>query len=87
MLPAEWVVTAMVEGRRFDWERRAPGMRVVAHHAVEPSGDSSRVTLAVQFSGALGDLIGRATAAISRRYIALEADGLKRRAEAQAAHA
>jgi uncharacterized membrane protein len=84
---ATWVVTALADGRWFDWESRAPGVRVLARHAVEPNGDGSRVTLAVQFTGPIGSLIGHATAGLSRRYIALEADGLKRRAEALWPHA
>ena len=84
---ADWVVTALTEGRGFDWESRAPGVRVLARHAVEANGEGSRVTLTVQFTGVIGSLIGRATAGLSRRYIALEADGLKRRVEGLAAHA
>jgi carbon monoxide dehydrogenase subunit G len=82
--PADWMVTALHEGRGFDWESRAPGVRVLARHIVEPTDTGSRVTLAVQYSGLLGNVLGRLTASLNRRYIALEADGLKRRAEAQA---
>ena len=85
--PADWIVTALHEGRGFDWESRAPGVRVLARHLVEPSASGTRVTLSVQYSGLLGNILGRVTAALNRRYIALEADGLKRRAEAQAADA
>jgi uncharacterized membrane protein len=81
--PADWVVTALEEGRFFDWESRAPGIRVLARHRVDPAGAGSRVTLSIQYSGPLGNVFGRLTAGINRRYIALEADGLKRRAEAQ----
>ncbi len=82
--PADWLVTALDEGREFTWESRAPGIRVVARHLVEPSAEGSRVTLSIQYSGIVGNLFGRLTASINRRYIALEADGLKRRAEAHA---
>jgi carbon monoxide dehydrogenase subunit G len=85
--PADWVVTALDEGRAFVWESRAPGVRVIATHTVEPVGTGSRVTLSIQYYGVIGTLFGRLTAGINRRYIALEADGLKRRAEAQAARA
>jgi carbon monoxide dehydrogenase subunit G len=84
---ADWMVTALTEGRAFDWESRAPGMRVLARHTIEPSGAGSRVTLSVQFGGAIGNVFGRVTAGLNRRYIALEADSLKRRAEARAFHA
>jgi carbon monoxide dehydrogenase subunit G len=85
--PADGVVTAMQEGSGFDWESRAPGIRVRAHHGVEPSASGSRVTLSIQYSGVVGNILGRLIAGINRRYIALEADGLKRRAEARAAGA
>ncbi|MFN7917182.1 MAG: SRPBCC family protein [Vicinamibacterales bacterium] len=84
---ADWIVTALHEGRGFDWESRAPGVRVLARHVIEPTVGGSRVTLSVQYSGIFGDLIGRLTASLNRRYIALEADGLKRRAEAHGAGA
>jgi len=80
--PADWVVTALHEGRGFDWESRGPGIRVLAQHIIEPSVDGTRVTLSVQYDGLLGGILGRLIAGINRRYIALEADGLKRRVEA-----
>jgi len=79
--PADWVVTALEEGRAFDWESRAPGVRVLGCHRVDPLPAGSRVTLSIQYSGPIGTLLGRMIGGISRRYIALEADGLKRRVE------
>jgi carbon monoxide dehydrogenase subunit G len=81
--PADWVVTALEEGRSFDWESRAPGVRVLGRHRVDPAGSGSRVTLSIQYSGPVGNLLGRLIGGLSRRYIALEADGLKRRVEGQ----
>lgn len=80
--PADWVVTSLDDGRSFEWESRAPAVRVVARHVIEPSAGGSRVTLAIQYNGFIGNLIGRATSSLNRRYLALEADGLKRRSEA-----
>ena len=80
--PAEWQVTTLDEGRGFDWESRAPGLKVLARHTITPGVAGTRVTLAIQYGGLLGGLVGRLTASINKRYIALEADGLKRRAEA-----
>lgn len=85
--PADWVVTSVEEGRAFDWESRAPGVRVVGRHRVDPAPSGSRVTLSIQYNGVIGDLLGRMIGGISRRYIALEADGLKRRVEGQVHHA
>jgi uncharacterized membrane protein len=83
--PADWIVTALQEGRSFTWESRAPGIHVVARHEVEPIASGSRVTLSIQYNGPIGHLFGLLTSGINRRYIALEADGLKRRAEALSA--
>lgn len=85
--PADWVVTSLEEGRSFDWESRAPGVRVVGRHRVDPAPTGSRVTLSIQYSGVIGNLLGRMIGSISRRYIALEADGLKRRVEGRVHHA
>jgi uncharacterized membrane protein len=83
--PADWEVTSLHEGRSFDWESRAPGARVVGTHAVEPSGTGARALLSVQYHGPVGSIVGRLFAGITKRYIALEAEGLKRRSEADAA--
>ena len=82
--PANWVVTVFEDGRGFDWESRAPGLRVLGRHWVELGVSGSRVTLSIQYSGLFGGLLGRLTSSLNKRYIALEADGLKRRAEASA---
>jgi uncharacterized protein YndB with AHSA1/START domain len=79
--PAVWTVTAIEPGRSFTWKSGAPAMRVLAHHGVEPAGAESRATLSLTFSGLLGGLLARMTAGINRRYLALEANGLKRRSE------
>lgn len=80
--PADWVVTLLEEGHRFDWESRAPGVHVFATHSVEPSGNGSRARLLVRYQGIIGTLIRALAGSITRRYIALEAQGLKRRSEA-----
>ncbi|HUL02783.1 MAG TPA: SRPBCC family protein [Gemmatimonadales bacterium] len=81
--PATWEVTEVEEGRRFTWVSRSPGIAVTGRHEVAARGDgkASRVTLALTFAGLLGPLVGRLTRGITQRYIALEANGLKRRSE------
>ena len=61
--------------------RRACGSSPAIASIPVPGG--SRVTLSIQYSGPIGNLLGRLIGGINRRYIALEADGLKRRAEGQ----
>lgn len=78
--PALWTVTAMDE-HGFTWVSAGVGFRVTGHHRVEPHGRGSRATLSLTHEGLVGRLIARLTAGITRRYIALEAQGLKARAE------
>ena len=60
-----------------------PGARlkVTGHHVVEPTPAGSRATLAVACEGIFGGLLARLTKGITNRYIAMEAAGLKARAE------
>ena len=43
------------------------------------SGNGSRATLSIRFSGLLGPLFARLTRKLNERYLALEASGLKER--------
>jgi uncharacterized protein YndB with AHSA1/START domain len=79
--PALWKLTAIEPGRSFTWASVGPGMRVVAHHSVEPTGSGSRATLSLQLEGIFGGLFGRLTKGITERYLAFEAQGLKARSE------
>ena len=79
--PALWSVTFWEPGRRFTWDSVAPGLRVTAHHIVEPAANGSRATLMIEMEGALGGFWGWATQGITAKYMALEAAGLKARSE------
>ena len=81
LLPAEWQVSELEEGRSFTWVSRSPGVRVTARHGVEATQGGSQPTLSLQFSGLLGPLVARLTRSLSERYLALEARGLKERIE------
>lgn len=79
--PALWTLTAIEPGRSFTWVSRAPGLRVTAHHEVEPTRGGSRATLSLELQGIFGGVFGRLTRGITERYLALEANGLKARSE------
>jgi uncharacterized protein YndB with AHSA1/START domain len=79
--PATWVVTRLEADRGFTWVTRSPGVLVTADHQIDPSGNGCRATLSVRFGGPLGTLVGWATRGLTNRYLALEAEGLKRRSE------
>ena len=79
--PALWKLSAIEPGRSFTWISVAPGLRVVAHHGVEPTAAGSRATLSLDLQGIFGGVFGRMTRNITERYLALEAKGLKARSE------
>ncbi len=77
-----YTVTALEPGRAFTWEQRQPGSTVAAHHECAPLPDGgTRVELRVVMSGAVGRVVGRLYRRITERYLAMEAAGLKSRAE------
>lgn len=78
---AIWTVTALTPGRSFTWATRGHGFGVLGIHAVEPRAGGARVTLSLIYSGMLGGLMARLTRAITTKYIAMEAAGLKRKSE------
>jgi len=81
-LPAAvWKVTELVDGESFTWVARSPGVRTTGVHAVSADGGGTRATNSVEQSGPLGWLAGALTARLTRRYLAVELAGLKRRCE------
>jgi uncharacterized membrane protein len=78
---AVWVVTELVDGRSFSWSARGPGLVSFAEHRVEPSDGASRVTLLFSQEGPLARPVSVAFGAMVRRYVRMEAAGLKRRSE------
>lgn len=77
-----YTVTELHPGRAFVWQQRQPGSTVTAHHECVPLPDGgTRVELTVVMSGAVGGLVGRVYRRLTERYLALEAAGLKARAE------
>jgi uncharacterized membrane protein len=82
--PARWTVTELLPGRSFTWKSGAPGLWVYGHHSVEPSATGTSATLRLFYEGALARLMGRLTAGITKRYLGMEAAGLKQRSEEHA---
>jgi uncharacterized membrane protein len=81
-LPAAvWVVTELVEGESFIWSARGPGVVSMGGHRLEPLEGGTRVRLEFSQQGPLGSSLGVLLAGMIRRYVAMEAAGLKRRCE------
>jgi uncharacterized protein YndB with AHSA1/START domain len=82
--PGVWTIVEWSPGRSFTWRMRAPGLGIVADHSIRPEPNGCSVELRVRYEGFLGGLVGRAYGAITERYMNLEADGLRARAEGSA---
>ena len=81
-LPATvWRVTAFERGTSFTWTARSPGLETGARHALIPRDGGVSVVLEIQQSGALAWLVGLLTSGLTRRYVEMEAAGLKQRCE------
>ena len=79
--PALWTVTAIDGKRGFTWINRAPGIKVTAQHSIDTVGRISRATLSLRYEGLFGGVLARMTRGITNRYLAMEANGLKKRSE------
>lgn len=79
--PAFWTVNEIVPGRGFSWFNRAPGLRVTGHHYAEPTPAGSRATLSLSYEGIFGGVLARMTERITKKYLEMEAHGLKARSE------
>ena len=79
---AKFRITELQPGRSFTWVTGVPGL-VFAHarHTVEPTPSGARLTLALRFDGLLGGVMGKKMAELNRRYLRMEAAGLKRFSE------
>lgn len=76
-----WVVTQLNEGASWTWEQRSPGGRTIAVHEVTADGGRTLVRQRLDQQGVVGSLIGRLMRGTTRRYLELEAQGLKARSE------
>jgi len=81
LLAAVWQVTELDEKRSFTWVTRSPGVQLEARHWVEAGRAGSRVTLSFRFSGLLGPVVARLYRGLSQRYLATEAEGLRKRCD------
>jgi uncharacterized protein YndB with AHSA1/START domain len=77
---ATWTVTEVEPGHHFTWESKAPGLRFVGHHLVEPDGDGgSRVTLGIDQQGPLRGLARALWGRLTQEYVEREGACLEKR--------
>ncbi|WP_431918201.1 SRPBCC family protein [Micromonospora wenchangensis] len=81
--PTTWRVTEIDPPRCFVWESATPGVRSRGEHRIVPLPDGRvRVELVLELTGPLAGPVGWLGGRLVRRYLRLEADGLRRRCEA-----
>jgi uncharacterized protein YndB with AHSA1/START domain len=80
-----WEVTWLDPAAGFIWVTRAPGALTIGEHYVTPAGPGggTALRLVLEQGGALGSLVGVAMRGLTRRYVTMEADGIKQRSEAR----
>ena len=80
-----WTVNALDPGREWVWENRSPGAVSVAAHSVRALDDGrTHVELWIDQRGVVGRAIGVLARRMTRRYLRMEAEGLKRASESVA---
>ncbi|MEY9933495.1 uncharacterized protein YndB with AHSA1/START domain [Catenulispora sp. GP43] len=79
---AVYTVTECEPGKSFVWEMKTTGVKVRAVHSVEDRGEGrARMVLGVEQTGALSGLVSMLYGKLTRQYVVMEAEGLKKAAE------
>jgi polyketide cyclase/dehydrase/lipid transport protein len=82
-----WQVNDVRDGVYFTWEARSPGVRTVGTHELRHNPDgTTQITIGVEQSGLLSGLIGVLRGGRTRRFLEMEAAGLKAASEAATSH-
>jgi uncharacterized membrane protein len=77
-----WEVTDLDTGASFAWRSASPGVATVGTHLVEETAaDTVTITFGIDQSGPMAPIVGLLTGSRTKRYIQMEAEGLKTRAE------
>jgi uncharacterized membrane protein len=80
---AIWEVTELVDGEYFAWVSRGPGVKTTGGHRVVSTPEGTVATSTIIQEGPLGWLFGTILAKLTREYIAIEGESLKKVSEAR----
>jgi uncharacterized membrane protein len=82
MQKLKWQVTEIDQGSSWTWVQRSPGVHVIARHYVTPQpGGRTLVSQELDQGGWLGALVGKMMVKKTKRFLEMEARGLKARSE------
>ena len=77
-----WHVTEIEAGTSFSWRSSGGGVTTTGGHRLRAGdNETTNVTLSIDQLGPLAPILGLFTARLTRRYLEMEAHGLKRRCE------
>ncbi|GAA1105957.1 SRPBCC family protein [Pseudonocardia alni] len=80
--PMIWTVTELVPERELTWVTSAAGVITTGSHSLRPgAGGTTHLRLGLDHRGVLAPLVRGLLGPRTRRYVELEADGLRRAAE------
>ena len=80
-----WSVDAVDPGTAWTWSQHSPGGRTIAHHELEAIDEGrTLVRQRIDQQGPVGAVVAALTRGLTRRYLDLEATGLKARVEQHA---
>jgi uncharacterized membrane protein len=85
--PLVWQVTEFQPLQSFSWQTRSPGSTTIGTHRVSPNPETGGVTLTLRIDrhGPLAPLVNLFTDKLTRQYVTMEAQGMKRVCEAASA--
>ncbi len=79
-----WTVTAIEPERSWQWANHSIGAHTTADHRLtQLDGGRTRVDLSIDQRGVLGRPIGWAVKRTTRRYLRMEAEGLRDRSQSE----
>lgn len=78
----QWRITGWKPGKSFTWETRFMGVRVTARHRIVEESSACKLDLRLQLEGWIAPVVGALAGRLTRRYMAMEAAGIKSVAEA-----
>jgi carbon monoxide dehydrogenase subunit G len=78
-----WTVTRFQAQHEFTWTITSMGVTTTASHQISPGepGGGAMLTLSIDRTGLLAPLVDRIYDSLTRRYMQMEAEGMKRACE------